>query len=306
MRRKTIDAQLNNFKCQQYYTRRCLTLAENVFDIKNLPTYIDKAYLNKTLVRKGAIAFFRDEVLGLLALPFTNMSVLDVYNRPVKIQVMGRNGYTKTLSNTNGKHEFVIMYDNEGRYPLVIDIIQYAQRLSLYERTADINISQQKTPRFMKCNTDNETAVKDVLTQVDSFEESILAYDNLETQDFEWVLAPAPFVADKVHQEKRNLWNEFLSLIGIANLGVEKKERQIVDEIEQMQGGTVASRFSRFTPRKDAIDEINKYLLEPYGEEKLEVEYYDGLPTTLKEEPVNEEVETKNIQEMESGDFDVV
>lgn len=299
MRKKQIDAQLNNFKCQQYYLRRCLTLSENVFDIKNLPLYIDKAYINKTLVRKGAIAFFRDEVLGLLALPFTILGKLDVYNRPVDIEVMGMNGYTKKLSNRNGKKEFVIMYDNEGRYPLLIDVYQYAHRLALYERTADINISQQKTPRIVKCNSDSERTVKDMLSQVDSFEESILTYDSLEVDDFEFILAPAPFVADKVHQEKRNLWNEFLSLIGIANLGVEKKERQIVDEIEQMQGGTVASRFSRFTPRKDAIEEINRYLLKE-DEEKLEVEYYDGLPTTLKEEPVNNENIEEDIISFES------
>ena len=307
MKKKTIDAQLNNFRCQQYYLRRCLTLAENVFDIQKLPVYIDKAYINKTLVRKGSIAFFRDEVLGLLALPYTILGKLDVYNRPVDIEVIGQNGYTKKLSNRNGKIEFVIMYDNEGRYPLVIDIYQFAHRLALYERTADVNISQQKTPRFLKCNSDSELTVKDILRQVDSFEESVLTYDSQELQDFEWVLAPAPFVADSVHQEKRNLWNEFLSLIGIANLGVEKKERQIVDEITQMQGGTVASRFSRFTPRKDAIELINKHLLKD-GEEKLEVEYYDGLPTTLKEESLDSEnlVESKNIIEMESGEENVV
>ena len=71
-----------------------------------------------------------------------------------------------------------------------------------------------------------------------------------------------------------------------------------------MQGGTIASRFSRFTPRKDAIDEINKYLLKD-GEEKLEVEYYDGLPTTLKESESdsndsNDEVEDENIIKMEA------
>lgn len=304
MRKKQIDAQLNNFRCQQYYLRRCLTMAENVYNIKNLPLYIDKAFTNKTLVRKGAIAFFRDEVLGLLALPFTILGKLDVYNRPIDIQVYGQNGYTKKLSNRNGKIEFVIMYDNEGRYPLVIDIYQFAHRLALYERTADVNISQQKTPRVLMCNQDNETSVKDMLSQVDSFEESIISYNNLETEDFEWILAPAPFVADKVHQEKRNLWNEFLAHIGIANLGVEKKERQIVDEIQQMQGGTVASRFSRFTPRKDAIELINEHLL-TNGEEKLEVEYYDGLPTTLKEPAAlpGEELETEDdIIDIESGE----
>ena len=43
-----------------------------------------------------------------------------------------------------------------------------------------------------------------------------------------------------------------------------------------MQGGTIASRFSRFQPRQDAIDLINK----KFGT-NIEVEYYDGLPTTI-------------------------
>lgn len=299
MKKKQIDAQLNNFKCQQYYLRRCLTLAENVFDFKNLPEYIDKAYMNKQLIRKGSIAFFRDEVLGLLALPYITNGKLDVYDRPIEITVMGKNGYIKKLSNKGEKHEFVILYDNEGRYPLLIDIIQFAHRLALYERTADININQQKTPRIWTCNSDSELTLRKILSELDSFEESVVTYDNINVDEIQNILAPAPFVADKIHTEKRNIWNEFLSLIGIANLGVEKKERQIVDEIEQMQGGTIASRFERFTPRKDAINQINKYLLLE-DEEKIDVEYYDGLPTTLKESSNLQENNDENIIKMES------
>lgn len=45
-----------------------------------------------------------------------------------------------------------------------------------------------------------------------------------------------------------------------------------------MQGGTIASRFSRFEPRKKAVDEINKkFNLD------IEVKYYDGIPTTIKD-----------------------
>ena len=305
MKRKTIDAQLNNRNCQNYYLRRCLMLAENVFNIKKLPLYIDKSYMNKVLVRQGSIAFFRDEVLGLLALPYTINGTLDVYNRPKSITVMGKNGYMKTLKNTIDKTEFVILYDNQGRYPLYLDIYQYAYRLALYERTADINIAQQKTPRIWKCKTDNELTLRQALWEVDSFEETITTYDNIDLDEISCILSPAPFVADKIHQEKRNLWNEFLSLIGIANLGVEKKERQIVDEIASMQGGTVASRFARFTPREDAVELINKYLIKD-GEEKLEVEYYDGLPTTLKEDDISNEKEVnENIIKMESGDDNV-
>ena len=50
-----------------------LTLAENVFNFKNMPDYIDIPFLNKTLVRQGSIAFFKDDVMGVLALPYRNI-----------------------------------------------------------------------------------------------------------------------------------------------------------------------------------------------------------------------------------------
>lgn len=125
MERKLINSQLSNFKTYEMYRRQLLTLAENVFEFVNLPEYIDTSYLNKQLLRKGSIAFFKDEVLGLLCLPYNNIGSLDVYGRPKEIQVIARNGYTRTLK----QGEFVIMYDNNGRYPLWLDILQYAERL---------------------------------------------------------------------------------------------------------------------------------------------------------------------------------
>ena len=118
MQKKLIHSQLSNFKTYEMYKRQLLTLAENVFEFKNMPKFIDTAYLNKQLLRKGAIAFFKDEVMGLLALPYRNVGKLDVYGRPTVIQVIARNGYTRTLKND----EFIIMYDNNGRYPLWLTI----------------------------------------------------------------------------------------------------------------------------------------------------------------------------------------
>ena len=53
-----INTQISNFKTYNMYFREMLTLAENVFEFKNLPEFIDVAYLNKQLLRKGAVAFF--------------------------------------------------------------------------------------------------------------------------------------------------------------------------------------------------------------------------------------------------------
>lgn len=269
MERKLINSQLSNFKTYEMYRRQLLTLAENVFEFVNLPEYIDTAYLNKQLLRKGSIAFFKDEVMGLICLPYNNIGSLDVYGRPKNIQVMARNGYTRRLS----QGEFVIMYDNNGRYPLWLDILQYAERLGQHQRVMDINIAQQKTSRFWKTKTEKEKTIKDLVNNVDGYENTIITYDNIDLDDTTIVLAPAPYIADKVELQKDKIYNEFLRLIGIANLSYQKKERNISDEIQAMQGGTIASRYSRFEPRQKAIKMIN----EKFGT-NIEVQYYDGIP----------------------------
>lgn len=281
MKKKLINSQMSNFATYNMYLRQLLTLAENVFEFKNLPTYIDISYLNKQLLRNGSIAFFMDEVLGLLALPYVVVNGLDVYGRPRRIEVLGQNGYRRMLNSD----EFVIMYDNNGRYPLYLDICQYAERLALDTRTADINIAQQKTPRVFKTTPEKERSLKDLVNNVDGYENTIITYDNLEIDETTMILAPAPYVTDKIDLHKQNDYAEFLRLIGISNLSFQKKERNISDEIQAMQGGTIASRFSRFEPRKRAVEEINLKF-----NQKIEVSYYDGEPSTIKEADYNESI----------------
>lgn len=283
MKRKLINSQLSNFKTYKMYLRQLLTLAENVFKFENMPDYLDIAYINKILLHNGAIAFFEDEEIGLLALPFTPIGRLDVYGRPVSIQVYGQNGYNRILN----KDEFVIMYDNNGMYPLYLDICQYAERLALDTRTTDINISQQKTPRFWKCNSDNKKTVEDLINNIDGNENAVLTYENLNVDDITLICEPAPFVADKIDLHKDKDWSEFLRLVGIANMSFQKKERNISDEITAMQGGTIASRYSRFEPRKRAIKLINEkfaHLLE----KEIEVSYYDGEPQSKESEMIED------------------
>lgn len=282
MQKRLINSQLSNYKTYLMYRRQLLTLAENVFSFKNLPTYIDVSYVNMQLVNTGSIAFFYDNVLGLLALPYVNQGNFDVYGRPTKIRVYSNTNYQRVLK----QGEFVIMYDNNGHYPLLYDVLQYAERLALNTRTSDINISQQKTPRFWKTTANKLKSVQDKINNVDAFAETVIDYDNLLIDDTSLVLSPAPFVADKIDEHQDKIWNEFLRLIGVSNLQYQKKERNITDEINAMQGGTIASRFSRFEPRKRAVEEINNKF-----NYNIEVEYYDGVPTTSKEIDEMEEID---------------
>lgn len=278
MSRRNAISQISNVKTTDMYRRQFVSLAENVFNIKNLneyAPYMDYSYVNQELVYKGRIAFFMDEYLGLLALPYVNVGALDLYGRPIDIQVIGKNGYTRKLN----KDEYVIMWDNRSKQALIYDILQYSERVAQIQRTIDINIAQQRCPRIWKTKTENLKTIQDLIDGISSNNEAILTYDTLELDDTTAVLEPAPFVADKLSEQKDKIWNEFLRLIGVANSSFQKKERNIRDEIFISQAGTIASRFTRFNSRVDAIDKINKK-----WNLNLEVEYYDGLPTTLKEE----------------------
>lgn len=160
----------------------------------------------------------------------------------------------------------------------------------------DINIYQQRTPRIWKVQQEKEKSLKDALKNIDGFEEAIATYDQIDINDVQCVLDPAPYVADKIDLHKDKLWSEFLRLIGVSNLSYQKKERNISDEIQAMQGGTIASRYSRFEPRKRAVDEINEKFAEYLDGKKIEVKYYDGLPTSKEEfeqtfEDIDEESE---------------
>lgn len=279
MNKKLVNSQLTNALTYTKVRRKMVMLASNVFNFKNLEEYapnIDKDYINRKLVYNGAVAWFYDEELGLLALPFNIKGKPDVYGNPTSIEVIGSNGYHKSLSVTKG--EAIIMYDNSGRYPLINDIIQDAERIALCKRVQDVNISHQKNSRIWKTDKSREKTVQDLLNRVDGNVENVVAYDNVDIDTLTSTLAVVPYIANDIDEHIRTLWEEFYAHIGISSVLVNKKERLIKDEMRASQGGTIASRFIRFTPRVEALNKINKK-----WNVNIELEYYDGLPTTLEE-----------------------
>lgn len=294
MGRKYINSQISNFQCYIMTRNKMVDLAENVLKKKNLPLYIDKSYVNKILLSQGSICFFVDEVLGLLALPWISIAGLDVYGRPRRVQCYGANGYSSRIL-TQG--EFVIMWDNTSHRSLYPMVCQYAERYSNAVRTQDINIAQQKTNRIWKTAPGQEKTISDTLNNIDENVENVITYSGVDIAETQSILSVAPYVADKLDEYKANLWNEFLGSIGISNINLTKKERLIKDEVMTQLGGTIAMRSSRFDAQKDAIEEIN-VKFKDYLEKPLELEFYDGVPTTDKENiDIVENKESEDITE---------
>lgn len=278
MKEKTTNAQLSNYMTTVNYKNKMLSLALNVFQFKNMDPFIDMSRVNMSLFQTGSIAFFYDEVAQkLMAMPYTVVGSLDFYGRPQAIRPMPYFGhYNRTLYAK--KKEFVIMWDNETHLPLYPNLVESAKRLALIKRTIDINISQQATNRIWKTTEDKKLSLEKALQQVDSKVNAIITYDDLDLNEVGGILQVAPFVADKLNDAKKEEWSEFLETIGITSNMVNKRERLITDEVFTSMGGTIASRYNRFESRRKAVELINEYF-----NQNIEVEFYDGLPTTIKD-----------------------
>ena len=101
--------------------------------------------------------------------------------------------------------------------------------------------------------------MKNVYLQYDGNQPVIYGSKSMGLNDNIQVLkTDAPYLADKLMNQKNQIWNEALTYLGISNLNVQKKERMISDEAIRSMGGTIASRQSRLEMRREAAEQINK------------------------------------------------
>lgn len=247
------SASMNNRTYIQCFDR-LKDIAITRFKWKGLPDTVDERFLELTLFGEGKITFFKDMVMGMLALPFTNDEMLDVYGRPTSWQAYSNNGYRAELDPTNA----VLCWNNRLHTNSVLAIEQYAYRLYMLERALDTNVNAQKTPIMIRCAEEQRLVLKNLYMKYDGNQPFIFADKDLDMKGVTVLKTDAPYLVDKLQAAKERVWNEALAYMGIANVSAEKKERMIVSEIEQGMGGTMASRFSGLDTRREAAERINK------------------------------------------------
>ena len=244
---------MNTGTFDQYYMR-LVELSVSMFEWRNIPETVDPRYLELALLTYGRAVFFKDEVLGYLALNCTIGGQFDVYRIPIKRRAYAANGYNRELDNKNS----VIIFNNYLHTGSRLDIEMFARRLYNLDRTIDVNVNGQKTPLLIQCEQNQVLTMKNLYMKYEGNIPVIIADKNLNPNSIKVLQTGAPYVADRLYDLKTKIWNEALTYLGISNLTVNKKERLITDEVEKNNGGTIASRFSRLETRRQAAKQINE------------------------------------------------
>ena len=247
------SAALNNATFRQYYNR-LVELSIAMFEWKNLPDTVDPRFLELTLFTDGQAVFFKDDVLGYLALQNAMGGQFDIYRIPINRRAYSVNGYQMPLDNKNS----VLIYNNYLHTNSMLDVQMFAKRLYNLDRAIDVNANAQKTPILILCDDSERLTLENIYMQYDGNAPVIKGVKGLNPNAFTVLKTDAPYVADKLYQLKTQLWNEALTYLGISNINITKKERLITDEVTRNQGGTIASRYSRLQARRDACKQINE------------------------------------------------
>lgn len=247
------SAYMNNRTYLQYYNR-LTELSLSMFDWKNLPDTVDPRFLEMCLFSDGMCVFFKDEVMGFLALQVMIGGQLNVYRIPTERRAYATNGYQMELNDTNS----VIIFNNYLHTNSMLDIEMFSKRLYNLDRAIDVNANAQKTPVLIQCDESQRLTMKNLYKQYEGNEPFIFGSKSLDANGLKVLQTGAPYVADKLYELKVEIWNEALTYLGISNTNFMKKERMISDEVIRNQGGTIASRYSRLESRRQACEQINK------------------------------------------------
>ena len=252
------EAQIMNVDTYTYWYARLVEIAIAGFEWKNLPPEIDPRFLEMILCFDGKALFYFDDDLGeYVALQFFNSSTLDIYREPCK-----RTAFSPAV---NFRHkaldesESVIIWNNGLHLPEILPLRLYARRIAECERTIDVNVKGQKTPKIIRSTNEERLTIENLFKKYDGNIPFIFGSKNLaDMQDITVLDTTVPFVADKIQILKRQIFNEALTYFGIENANSEKKERLVSDEVASNYGGVDIARRTRLNARKLACRKINE------------------------------------------------
>lgn len=283
-RKAQSEAFLQNQRTYLQYVNRLTELSISMFDWKNLPNTIDARFLELSLFNDGMAVFFKDEVMGYLGLQVMIGGTLDVYRIPITRTAFAQNGYQMKLDQSNS----VIIFNNMLHTNSILDVQEMSKRLYEIQRTIDVNVIQQKTPKIITCTENQRLVMKNLYAQYMGNEPFIFGDKNLDLSGIKTLDTTSPYVSDKLYELKTQYWNEALTYLGISNVNTVKKERMITDEVQRNLGGTIASRYSRLFMRQQACEQINKMfglnISVDYREDMQVLDTYDANEANLSNE----------------------
>lgn len=282
------------------YLNRFRRIALSMFEWVNLPKSMDARYLEQCLYYNGQASLLFDKQYGFINTKCAGSGYVNIYGLPDKFNCFsyGFNSMRKLYTGLNPlltenqfenqkNYECILVMNNWDRTPTAGSMELFAWRLYLAQRTCDVNISGQRFPVMIVGDEKQRLMLENLYNQYNGNQPFIFGNKNQLNDDMlKAIKTDSPYVADKITEYKKEIWNEALTYLGINNISVQKKERLTENESNENNELVNLNLQSMLAPRLEACRQFN----EKYG-----------LTGTDKEISVRVRSDLKNIIKMEQS-----
>ena len=284
-----LDSALMNSETYFDYVERFKKICLSMFEWVNLPDSMNARYLEECLYYKGQASLLKDELYGFINTQCASNGYLNIYGLPTSLNCYSyqynsiRNLYTG-LDGTENK-DCVLVMNNWERIPTASTIELFCQRLAEAEMTAQVNIKAQKTPVLIVVDENQRLMMENLYSQYDGNRPFIFG-DKNQVGDgvVKSISTGAEFIADKIMDYKKQIWNEALQFLGINSLQTEKKERLITDEASSNNELINLNLQSMLIPRQEACKQFNKLFGLEGTDKEISVRVRSDLFNIIKQE----------------------
>ena len=230
-----------------FYLAKYFNLFMGAYRFKGI-TEQQQQYILKKLWSEGKIASFIvegtktgiDEVPtttqeypnGMIAFcPFAPF-MYDIYDWPVQVNLINVRGATFIPTGAKVVNKDVVIGYAQKNKKSVLYIAEYfIQKIVDVDMTIRVQLKSHKVPWLVATTPENETKMKALFDKIEN-DDDVLYLSASEIESIKSLMSGNAYIIDKLYQYKQALENEFLTYLGIDNLGImEKKEHLTNDEV---------------------------------------------------------------------------
>ena len=293
------------------YLERFKKIALSIFEWVNLPSSMDSRFIEECLYYKGQASLLKDETFGFINTQCCSNGYINIYGLPNELNCYSfsyqknRKLYTG-LSNDEDDEDrtkcAILVMNNFEKVPTCSTLELFAYRLYEAEQTAMTNIKAQKTPVLIVLDEKQRVMMENLYSQYDGNKPFIFGDKNqLDDKTIRSIKTDAPFIADKVIDYKKEIWNEALTFLGINNIMIDKKERLVSDEANSNNELINLNLQSYLITRQNACKQFNEYFGLTGTDKEISVRVRSDLHNIIKN---NESIiNDYNINENNEGEI---
>lgn len=295
---KFTDSLILNDATFNDYLLRFKRIALSIFEWVNLPRSMNSQWLEYCLYYDGIASLLKDEKYGFINTKCCSDGMLNIYGLPARLNCYSfeyqtsrklYTGLTPNLTEAQKRvkenQECILVQNNYDRLSTCSTLELFALRLCEAQRTADVNICAQKTPVVLIVDEKQRLMMENLYNQYNGNQPFIFGDSGQGVPDkIKSISTEAPFIADKIMDYKKEIWNEALTFLGVNNIMIDKKERLVSDEANSNNELINLNLQSFLAPRQEACRQFNEKFGFTGTDKEISVRVRSDLHNIIKNE----------------------